>query len=332
MWSTPGRVAGFRGVEQIDKHLHINILELEAAFLAFHESQDQVMGYSVVLLSDNTTVVAYVNKQGGTGVPSAQQVNGAGACVGSSTLGAAVSQIHSKQEGRSGIQAQLPGSGDRDRVPSHPDIRLFDLWGLPVIGLFTTQHNRNFPEFSSIVPNPQAAVEDTFQYPWELFLGQLAGVPPSQHRVPPPPGFAVTSTTQPFPLMMVTSSDPHLMVPAPAAPVVSGVQAVVVAPPALAAPSVPVAALVLNVPAAQAAPATPVALAAPATVFDVSITWAASAAPAVVGAPATVFDVSTTWATSAAPVALAAPAAVFDVSITWAASAAPVVVVPCYCV
>lgn len=50
--------------DQQDKELHINVLELKAAFLALQEFQKRVTGHSVVLMSDNTTVVAYINKRG----------------------------------------------------------------------------------------------------------------------------------------------------------------------------------------------------------------------------------------------------------------------------
>lgn len=49
---------------QLDKQLHINVLELKAAFLVLQEFQERVMGHSVVLMTDNTTVVVYVNKRG----------------------------------------------------------------------------------------------------------------------------------------------------------------------------------------------------------------------------------------------------------------------------
>lgn len=47
-----------------EKHLHINVTELKAAFLALQELQDQVAGHSVVVMSDNTMVAAYINKWG----------------------------------------------------------------------------------------------------------------------------------------------------------------------------------------------------------------------------------------------------------------------------
>ena len=44
--------------------LHINLLEMKAVLMALHAFQDRLIGQSVGLMSDNTTVVAYVNKRG----------------------------------------------------------------------------------------------------------------------------------------------------------------------------------------------------------------------------------------------------------------------------
>lgn len=45
-----------------DRQLHINILDLKSAILALQEFQERVIGHSVILMSDNTTMVAYINK------------------------------------------------------------------------------------------------------------------------------------------------------------------------------------------------------------------------------------------------------------------------------
>ena len=49
-----------------EKLLHINLLELKALFLALQAFQEDVAGHHVTAMCDNSTVVAYVNKQGGT--------------------------------------------------------------------------------------------------------------------------------------------------------------------------------------------------------------------------------------------------------------------------
>ena len=45
--------------------LHINMLDLMAVLLALKEFQDQCRGQVVLIATDNTTVVSYINKEGG---------------------------------------------------------------------------------------------------------------------------------------------------------------------------------------------------------------------------------------------------------------------------
>ena len=46
--------------------MHINLLEMKALFLGLQAFQEDVAGHHVTAMCDNSTVVAYVNKQGGT--------------------------------------------------------------------------------------------------------------------------------------------------------------------------------------------------------------------------------------------------------------------------
>ena len=46
------------------KRLHINVLELKAVSLALQRFKDQCQNQTVLVATDNSTVVAYVNKQG----------------------------------------------------------------------------------------------------------------------------------------------------------------------------------------------------------------------------------------------------------------------------
>ena len=48
-----------------ESKLHINYLELKAVFLALKEFQDLCSDKIVLVASDNTTVVSYINKEGG---------------------------------------------------------------------------------------------------------------------------------------------------------------------------------------------------------------------------------------------------------------------------
>ena len=48
-----------------ESHLHINFLELKVVLLALRRFQSLVQGKVVLVATDNTTVVAYINKEGG---------------------------------------------------------------------------------------------------------------------------------------------------------------------------------------------------------------------------------------------------------------------------
>ena len=49
-----------------ESSLHINLLEMKALFLALQSFQEMVTGHHVTAMCDNSTVVAYVNRQGET--------------------------------------------------------------------------------------------------------------------------------------------------------------------------------------------------------------------------------------------------------------------------
>ena len=49
-----------------DRKLHINSLKLKAVILAFQHWVSILPGHQVMIATDNTTVVSYINKQGGT--------------------------------------------------------------------------------------------------------------------------------------------------------------------------------------------------------------------------------------------------------------------------
>ena len=53
-----------------ESHLHINSLELLALFLALQSFEELIFGQSILIRSDNSTVVSYINRQGGTHSPS----------------------------------------------------------------------------------------------------------------------------------------------------------------------------------------------------------------------------------------------------------------------
>ena len=51
---------------RLESELHINVLELKAVILALHHWATVLQGHHILISTDNTTVVSYINKQGGT--------------------------------------------------------------------------------------------------------------------------------------------------------------------------------------------------------------------------------------------------------------------------
>ena len=152
-----------------EKLLHINLLEMKALFLALQAFQEDVAGHHVTAMCDNSTVVAYVNKQGGT--------VSRPLCLLTSRLLRWTESFDVHLEAR-----YLPGESNvladvlsrRGQVVGtewslHPQVAraLLRAWGNPSIDLFATCLNAKLPLYCSLVPDPQAVFEDAFRHPWD---------------------------------------------------------------------------------------------------------------------------------------------------------------------
>ena len=143
-----------------EKLLHINLLEMKALFLGLQAFQEDVAGHHVTATCDNSTVVAYVNKQGGTVSRSL--------CLLTSRLLRWTESFDVHLDAR-----YLPGESNVLAVVGtewslHPQVAraLLCAWGNPSIDLFATCLNAKLPLYCSLVPDPQAVFEDAFRHPW----------------------------------------------------------------------------------------------------------------------------------------------------------------------
>ena len=152
-----------------EKLLHINLLEMKALFLALQAFREDVIGHRVKAMCDNSTVVAYVNKQGGT-------VSYALCSLASHLLRWTESlDIHLDVRylpGQSNVMADLlsrRGQVVGKEWSLHPQVArsLLRVWGNPSIDLFATSCNAKLPLYCSLVPDPQAVFEDAFCHPWD---------------------------------------------------------------------------------------------------------------------------------------------------------------------
>ena len=146
-----------------------NHLELKAVFLALKEFRTLVCNKTVLIATDNTTVVAYINKEGG---------------MKSGSLCALLWQILSwftRQQvtlRARHIPSRLNVIADKlSRLGQtiqtewslHPAVfqAVCSRWHQPQVDLFAIRFNNKLPQFVSPVPDPQAWAVDALSLSWE---------------------------------------------------------------------------------------------------------------------------------------------------------------------
>ena len=172
-----------------ESKLHINYLELKAVFLALKEFQSLCSNSIVLIATDNTTVVSYINKEGG---------------MRSGTLCPAVENpdlVYQKPGyPQSPTHSRLAECGSRQAIkarPDHPEWSLLpevfqaicSRWHRPPIDLFATKFNNKLPQFVSPVPDPMDTAVDALCHGrvWTLMpshqqhIGQSGGEVTTPH-------------------------------------------------------------------------------------------------------------------------------------------------------
>ena len=154
---------------ELEEQDHINLLELRAVYLALQAFQHRVAHQSVAVMCDNATVVAYVNKQGGTVSRSL--------CLLTKEL-----LLWAEANGVTLVARYLPGKSNvlADQLSRkgqvigtewslHPQVanQIFRVLGTPTLDLFATSLNKKLALYCSLVPDPSAVMEDAFMHPWD---------------------------------------------------------------------------------------------------------------------------------------------------------------------
>lgn len=146
---------------------HINMLELEAVCRTVAYFLPALQNRNVLLRSDNTTVVQYINKQGGT--------KSVSLCYKVWELFKMTLQhaIHIKAAHLSGHHNFLADRLSRPIVrPTEWTLnnqvlnKLFYLWGKPMIDLFASEDNNKMQIFCTWFPSHKAYAIDALSIPW----------------------------------------------------------------------------------------------------------------------------------------------------------------------
>ena len=151
-----------------ESSLHINLLELKALFLARRAFCHLVTDHRVTTMCDNSTVVAYVNKQGGTVSNSLCSLTGQ---LFQWTESNKV-QLEAKYlPGQSNVLADLLSRRNQvlgEEWSLHLQVarELLCKWGSPTLDLFATHLRAKLLLYCSLIPDPQALFEDAFRHPW----------------------------------------------------------------------------------------------------------------------------------------------------------------------
>ena len=150
----------------LESKLHINYLELKADFLALKEFQDLSSDKIVLLATDNTTALSYINMEG-----SAKHEVRPALCSTMENLDL-VQQVTVKARHIPGwlnvVADKLSSLGQAIQTEWSLLPEVFQMiWHRPQIDLFATRFNNKLPLFVSLVPDPLASAVDALSLPWE---------------------------------------------------------------------------------------------------------------------------------------------------------------------
>ena len=138
-----------------ESKLHINHLELKAVFLALKEFQTLCCNKTVLIATDNTTVVAYINK-GGDEVGLSVCPTVENPVLVYQTVGNPQGTSHprpAEHDSRQAIQT-WPDHSNRVVTSSRSVPSYMLRWHQPQVDLFATRFNNKLPQFVSLVPDP----------------------------------------------------------------------------------------------------------------------------------------------------------------------------------
>ena len=158
-----------------EKRLHINVLELKAVSLALRSFKDQCQNQTVLVAMDNSTVVAYINKQGGT--------RSAEMCA---LLWKIMTWFHHYQKtlkarhipGCLNVMADLLSRSNQVQSTEwslHPEVfhQICQKWFTHHVDLFATHLNHRLPLYVCPVPDPNAWDIDALSINWTGSLPML---------------------------------------------------------------------------------------------------------------------------------------------------------------
>ena len=158
--------------------MHINCLELEAVRRALDYWAPALRGHNLTMFIDNTTAVAYINRQGGT---RSRIISDISASLWTLCQELDIHPTASYLAGKDNVVADAISRGRFNNgnwsLNQHWLDLLFQIYGRPNIDLFASCENRRLPTFCTRGFHPQAWKMDTFSFEWDSLVAVYAFPP-----------------------------------------------------------------------------------------------------------------------------------------------------------
>lgn len=148
---------------------HINFLELKAVLLALQSFQPMLQGSTVTILSDNSTAVAYINKQGGMVSRSLCKlaIHLWDFCLASWIFPMATHVLGVNNSLADTLSRQTSVCHEWELNPKYFHLRqVFQCWGRPELDAFATKGNTKCALFCSRGGNDRTSLGDGLLYNW----------------------------------------------------------------------------------------------------------------------------------------------------------------------
>lgn len=161
------------------KDKHINVLEMKAVLLSLQQFVPQTQNKVVMVRTDNTTVLSYITRQGGTHSRELDLLTH------DLFLWADQFQITLQAQHIAGIRNVVADQLSRSNQmlagewSLHQQVmtQISQHWFPPEVDLFATRWNAKLPKFVSPIPDPKAWKVDAMSFPWSDMVVYL--FPPS---------------------------------------------------------------------------------------------------------------------------------------------------------
>lgn len=170
-WGANTNVESTRGYWNAEERgLHINVLELKAAFFGLRCFADRLRDCDVLLRIDNTTAISYINRMGGVQFPKLNKLaKDIWKWCESRNLWVFASYIRSKENIIADAQSRILEPETEFEISHEAFQEILRVFGSPNIDLFASRINKKCDRYISWLRDPYAFDIDAFTIDWKPF-------------------------------------------------------------------------------------------------------------------------------------------------------------------